>query len=98
MREGVPFREAHEAVGRLVRHCVEKELDLRTLTQADLAAFHPSFPADAGELASTARSLEQRSLFGGTAEATVRAALESAATDIERARAELAVRDPDGLS
>ena len=89
VREGVPFREAHEAVGRLVRHCVDKELDLRSLNRADLAAFHPSFPADAGELASTTRSLEQRSLPGGTAEATVRAALERAGDAVARARAEL---------
>ena len=89
VREGIPFREAHEVVGRLVRHCVEKEIDLRSLTQADLAAFHPSFPADAGQLASTTRSLEQRSLPGGTAEATVAAALEGAAADIALARAKL---------
>ena len=88
VREGVPFREAHEVVGRLVRHCVDKKADLRTLSQADLAAFHPSFPAAAGELASLERSLEQRSLPGGTAKATVSAALERAATEVARARAE----------
>jgi argininosuccinate lyase len=98
VREGVAFREAHEAVGRLVRHCIDKELDLRTLTQADLAAFHPSFPGDARELASTERSLEQRDLYGGTAEATVRAALERAAAEVARARAELGGRDSDGAA
>ena len=89
VREGVPFREAHEAVGRLVRHCVEKKLDLRSLLRADLAAFHASFPADASEIASTERSLEQRSLPGGTARAPVNAALAHATEAVARARAEL---------
>ena len=36
VREGVPFREAHEAVGRVVHHCLEKDLDLSALSRADL--------------------------------------------------------------
>ena len=32
VERGVPFREAHEAVGRIVGHCVNKEIDLRSLT------------------------------------------------------------------
>jgi len=83
VREGVPFREAHEAVGRVVAHCVEKDADLRTLSREDLRAFHPAFPAPASELARLERALEERSLVGGTARATVASAL-------ERAEAELA--------
>src|SRR5688572_23908559 len=47
VREGVPFREAHEAVGRIVAHCVEKDADLRSLSREDLRAFHPAFPSGA---------------------------------------------------
>ncbi len=82
VREGVPFREAHEAVGRVVRHCVEKDLDLRSLSREDLAAFRPEFPAAAAELLDLEGSLEARSLAGGTARATV-------AAEIERCQAEL---------
>src|SRR5262245_24635841 len=67
VREGVPFREAHEAVGRLVAHCVEKELDLRGLSREDLRAFHPAFPAEAAALVSLERALEGRDLPGATA-------------------------------
>jgi len=87
--EGVPFREAHEAVGRVVRHCVEKDLDLSTLTREDLAAFHPAFPAGADELLSVERALEARSLVGGTARATVRAALDEAEASLAAERREL---------
>jgi len=79
VREGVPFREAHEAVGRAVGHCVAKNLDLRALSLEDLRAFHAAFPAPASELLSLERALEERSLIGGTARATVARALEDAA-------------------
>ncbi len=78
VREGVPFREAHEAVGHIVAHCVEKDADLRALSCEELRAFHPAFPAGAAALTDLERALEGRSLAGGTARATVAAALEEA--------------------
>ena len=39
VREGVAFREAHEAVGHVVQHCISKDLDLRSLSREDLQAF-----------------------------------------------------------
>jgi argininosuccinate lyase len=85
VREGAPFRQAHEAVGRIVAHCLEKDLDLRALSLADLRAFHPAFAAPASELLSLERALERRSLPGGTARATVSAALEVADAEVEAA-------------
>ncbi|MCH2169911.1 argininosuccinate lyase [Myxococcota bacterium] len=76
--QGVPFREAHEAVGKMVRHCIEEDLDLRSLERAKLQEFHSDFPDDASQLASLERALEQRSLVGGTARDTVTRALERA--------------------
>jgi argininosuccinate lyase len=87
VREGVPFREAHEAVGRVVKHCVTKDLDLRQLSREDLRAFHPGFAAPAAELVDLERSLESRSLPGGTARARVLSALDRAERE---AREELA--------
>jgi argininosuccinate lyase len=84
VREGVPFREAHEAVGRVVAHCVQKDLDLRTLSREDLRAFHAGFPAGAAALTNLERALEERSLVGGTARATVAAALEEALARTDR--------------
>jgi argininosuccinate lyase len=71
VREGVPFREAHEAVGRAVRHCAAKDLDLRTLSREDLRVFHPAFPAAAAQLLDLEASLEARVLPGGTARVRV---------------------------
>jgi len=76
VREGVPFREAHEAVGRIVGFCVgEAGTDLSSLSLEQMKGFHQAFPASAAELLDLDRSLEQRSLVGGTARAVVLAAI-----------------------
>jgi argininosuccinate lyase len=93
VREGVPFRDAHEAVGRVVRHCVTKDLDLRALSREDLRAFHPAFPAAAAELASLEGALEGRSLPGGTARARVEAALARARDELRAEREALDAGD-----
>ena len=82
VREGIPFREAHEAVGRLVGHCVGENRDLRDLSLEELKEFHAAFPASGAELLDLERSIESRRLFGGTARETVNAALEVARRDI----------------
>jgi argininosuccinate lyase len=81
VRTGVPFREAHEAVGRVVAHCVKKSIDLRSLTREDLRAFHTAFPASAAELCSLEAALEGRRSIGGTARSRVEAALARARDD-----------------
>jgi argininosuccinate lyase len=89
VREGVPFRDAHEAVGKLVAHCLDKDLDLRALSLEDLRTFHAAFAAPASQLLSLERALEARSLVGGTARATVVAALEAAESEVREGLARL---------
>jgi argininosuccinate lyase len=78
VRAGVPFREAHEAVGKIVAHCLAKEIDLRALGQRELRAFHDAFASDANELLALERALEERSMFGATARVRVAEALDAA--------------------
>jgi len=80
VRQGVPFREAHEIVGRIVRHCVENRTDLRSLDRADLQAFHPAFREDGRMLLSLDLALERRAGVGQTARVRVLEAL----TELER--------------
>ena len=86
VREDVPFREAHEVVGRIVAHCVEKDVDLRALTREDLQAFHPAFREDASGLLALDRALEERRLAGGTARDRVEEALDEAEARIATER------------
>ena len=77
-RAGVPFREAHEITGRLVRERLAAGKDLAGITLDELRAVDPRFTASALDEITTARSLAARSSPGGTAPDRVRAALEDA--------------------
>ncbi len=83
VRAGVPFREAHEVVGRIVAHCIASRLDMRTLTHEALRAFHPSFEAGASELLALDRALEERAMVGATARVRVAEALDEADRALE---------------
>ncbi len=89
VRAGVPFRDAHEVVGRIVGHVTRKQIDLRALTHADLQSFHEAFEAGADELLDLERSLESRSLAGGTARVRVEAALVEIGAELAAERGEL---------
>jgi len=86
VQEGVPFRDAHEAVGSIVGHCTAKQIDLRSLSHADMQSFHEAFPAGADELLDLERSLESRSLAGGTARVRVEARLVEVEAELAEAR------------
>jgi len=77
-KRGVPFREAHEIVGRIVRQRLAAGEDLRGMTIADLRRFDARFEPSAIDELSVERSVASRSSPGGTAPSRVREALEEA--------------------
>ena len=79
-RRGVPFREAHEIVGRVVRERLAQQKDLADVTIAELRAVDPRFDESAVDETDVSRSLASRSSPGGTAPERVRAAIEEART------------------
>jgi len=83
VRKGIPFRDAHEVVGKAVALCVEKTCDLADLTLAELQGFSAAIDEDVFGVLTLEGSVAARDHIGGTAPAQVRAA-------IERARARLA--------
>jgi argininosuccinate lyase len=89
VRANVPFREAHETVGRIVKHCLAKDLDLRSLSREDLQAFHPALTTSAADLLSLDRALEERALVGGTARERVIEAMDAADSRIASETREL---------
>ncbi len=78
VRKGLAFRDAHEVVGKVVRHAIEAECDLAMLTLPDLQRFSPLIQQDVAEVLTLEGSVAARSHFGGTAPATVRAAAATA--------------------
>jgi argininosuccinate lyase len=75
---GVPFRKAHEAVGGLVRMCIDKGKGPGDIDLADLRSFSDAFTGEALKLLTAAASVRTKNLPGGTAPARVAAALRAA--------------------
>jgi argininosuccinate lyase len=78
VRKGATFREAHGAVGRLVRESEPSGRELQSLPFASFAAAHPRFGEDVYDALSAERSVLHREVEGGTGPAAVRAQIEAA--------------------
>jgi argininosuccinate lyase len=76
VRSGVPFRQAHELVGKLVRSAEEAETTLAALPRDSFTEISPHFAgADLVALFDPLRSIDSRDTPGGTGQGSVRAQL-----------------------
>ena len=80
---GVPFREAHEIVGKIVRDQLAQGRDLAGLTSAELRGHDARFGDDAAAATSVDASLAARRSPGGTAPERVHEALAEATAAFE---------------
>ena len=78
VKKGLPFRQAHEVVGKTVRYCIEQEKWLMDLSIAEFQQFSPLFEADISEAIKVETCVENRNSFGGTSPAQVKLAMEAA--------------------
>ncbi|MFY8053331.1 MAG: argininosuccinate lyase [Armatimonadaceae bacterium] len=69
--DGVPFREAHEIVGRVVRGSIEAGVGLEDLTIDDLKAYDSRFTVRALDAITPTASANARTSYGGTARASI---------------------------
>ncbi|GAB2855813.1 argininosuccinate lyase [Nocardioides pacificus] len=76
VREGVPFRIAHEVAGECVRRCEELGIELHELTDAQFADISEHLTPQVREVLSAEGSVSSRSGRGGTAPARVAEQLE----------------------
>jgi len=67
VRRGLPFREAHHAVGQAVRLAEDRGTALTDLTDTDLRAISPHFGEDASSVLNVPAALAARAIPGGTA-------------------------------
>ena len=78
VRKGVPFRDAHEIVGRAVAQAIEANVPLDRLPLGALQALSPRIKEDVHQVLTLEGSLAARNHIGGTAPAAVRAAIDEA--------------------
>jgi argininosuccinate lyase len=84
---GVPFRDAHEIVGRLVLECERSGRSLQQLTLGELKAASPAFAADALDAVDIDKIVARRTTEGGTGHDAVKAQLVQARDAVEAASA-----------
>ncbi len=71
VERGVPFREAHEAIGRLVLWCEQRGGGLELVERGAAAEIHALLPADLSPWLDPRAAVERRTSLGGTAWAEV---------------------------
>jgi argininosuccinate lyase len=71
VRRGVPFREAHDAAGRVVRAAAERGVPLWGLPLEAYRSVHPAFEVDVLEAVTLEASVEGKGVEGGTARQAV---------------------------
>ncbi|BAS27105.1 argininosuccinate lyase [Limnochorda pilosa] len=84
VRRGVPFREAHHAVGALVAYARERGCRLSDLTGEELVRFHPRLGVELLPLTEPQRAVDARKSWGGTGYAQVEEALARARRRLEQ--------------
>ena len=72
VQKSVPFRRAHERVGRAVAYCLEKGKSLEELTLEEYRYFSPAIEEDVYRAINIARCVEGRAVIGGPAPAAVK--------------------------
>lgn len=80
--KNVPFREAHDIAGHLVRVATERGVELAGLDLATLRAAHPAFDADVASWLDPARAVDRRDVIGGPARNRVLAEIDRIERDL----------------
>ena len=66
VRQGVPFRDAHEVAGAAVRAAEARGVGLDELADDELAGIHPGLTAEVRDVLTVAGSVNSRDARGGT--------------------------------
>ena len=76
VRKGMPFRDAHEVVGKSVAYCIATNKDLSDLTLEEWRSFSTRFDVDIADAITLEASVNARAAIGGTAVERVRAEID----------------------
>jgi argininosuccinate lyase len=75
VKKGIPFRQAHDLVGNLLREAERQAKPWTKLALEDFRRISPAFDADVANALQLAAALQSKNVPGGTAENSVRAAI-----------------------
>jgi argininosuccinate lyase len=89
VRQGVPFRMAHEQIGKAVQMCIERKCELSDLPLEELRQLNPAFDQDFYSSLTLQSVLNVHDVPGGTAPARVRQAIAEVRKKMEFIREEI---------
>ena len=75
VKRGLPFRDAHGVVGRMVAYCIENDTVIDALSMEEMKTFSPLIEDDIYDAISLETCVNQRKLIGGPAMETVKAVI-----------------------
>ncbi|MCV6625667.1 MAG: argininosuccinate lyase, partial [Cellvibrionaceae bacterium] len=84
VRKGIPFRDAHEIVGKSVAYGLAEDKDLSDMSLQELQQFSDEITEDVFEVLTLEGSVAARNHIGGTAPDQVRAAADRALELVEK--------------
>jgi argininosuccinate lyase len=94
---GIPFAQAHEQMGKLVRFCVERQKAFADLSPSDARTCVPSWDQRLHQVAMSIESaVKRKNVIGGTAPSQVRRQIRQARTTIARLTRMLGRRKSEG--
>ncbi|MHA7664510.1 argininosuccinate lyase [Mycolicibacterium sp. HS_4_1] len=89
VRQGIPFRVAHEAAGAAVKAAEARGVGLEELAADELAGIHPGLTAEVRDVLTIAGSVDSRDARGGTSPVRVAEQLVTVRDTADRLRARL---------
>jgi argininosuccinate lyase len=84
--KGLPFRQAHAVVGKMIAHCQKRSCELKDLRLEELKMFERKISADVYKWLNESHAVDRRASLGGTARKNVRAELTRARRRIKTTR------------
>ena len=83
VKKGLPFRSAHEVIGKMVLHCIQHNISLLDLELPQLKKFSPLFEEDVYKVLSLNACVNERKLPGGPASEAVKQAIKEGKSWLE---------------
>jgi argininosuccinate lyase len=84
VRKGLPFRQAHEVVGKMVLFSLQEKKELRDLSLEQMKTFSRQIEKDVFEWVDPAFCVKRRELPGGTGPGQVQERIEEARKELEK--------------
>jgi argininosuccinate lyase len=81
---GMPFRQAHQTVGRIVQYCLGEGKELQELSHNEFKGFSKMISEDVSDILSLKHSVDSRDSIGGTALVNVQEAIDRAERELDR--------------